>query len=236
MFLVKYPQIKNNEIKDNLDNEKSCCVLKMSTNVTDYSLFKLKLTDQIKECPNEKSSVVESSMKTVLAAGELKKPETLESEALSTNEPKILEANKEELIIYEATNTLYDEINDIAQKIVLKSPAINYLNTESLPLIESCHFEMSDSKMHQDDTDYKFDYEEDQEQQTEEIVYCFDFKTTEEMSREAKEETISISSIEPENENGINKCSGNKLNRLDASSPLPETIVKTKATTTGKYN
>jgi hypothetical protein len=221
VFLVKYPQIKNNEIKDNLDAEKNCCVLKMSTNVTDYSLFKLKLADQTKDCLNEKPFKLESNTKTAFSGDEQNNSDLLGPEAFNKNEPKILEANKEELIIYDSPNTLYDEINEITQKIV---------NTESLPLIESCHFEMSDTKMHQDDTDYKFDFEPDQEQQTEEIIYCFDFRTSEEMARDAKEETISLSSIEPENEN--NNCNGNKLNRLDASSPLPQATT----TLTGKYN
>lgn len=173
--------IKGNESNQTAsDTEKNCHVLKMNTNSDEYSLFKLKLIDQTND-----------SMITDSNTDAIKETDNKEDDLTQSDETtlKASEANKEELVIYETSNTLYDDLNDMSQHLAI--------NTESLPLVESCHLvnqnDISDMKLNQDviTDDMKNDFDDDQ--QTEELIYCFEYKNDAEHNQE---ETVSLTSIE----------------------------------------
>lgn len=175
--------IKSNESNQTTsDTEKNCHVLKMNTNSDEYSLFKLKLIDQTNDSmiTDSNTDAIKQDLET-----DNKEDDLTQSDETTL---KASEANKEELVIYETSNTLYDDLNDMSQHLAI--------NTESLPLVESCHLvnqnDISDMKLNQDViTDDKNDFDDDQ--QTEELIYCFEYKNDAEHNRE---ETVSLTSIE----------------------------------------
>ena len=148
----------------------------------------------------------------------------------------IREANKEELVIYETTNMVYEDLNELTQKIILKSVTDDdELNFESLALIESCHIvnqnDLSDLKSIQEEEEEELEVTDnnnfiDEEQQTDDIIYCFDFKNMSSIlinTEDEKDDTISISSFDNNNEsnNSNNNNNNKKTEIINSSSPLP---------------
>jgi hypothetical protein len=151
----------------------------------------------------------------------------------------IREANKEELVIYETTNMVYEDLNELTQKIILKSVTDDdELNFESLALIESCHIvnqnDLSDLKSIQEEEEAEEEVTDnnnfiDEEQQTDDIIYCFDFKNMSSIlinTEDEKDDTISISSFDNNNNNESNNSNSinnnnKKTEIINSSSPLP---------------
>ncbi len=159
-----------------------------------------------------------------------------------TETETIREANKEELVIYETTNMVYEDLNELTQKIVLKSVTDDdELNFESLALIESCHIvnqnDLSDLKSIQEEEEEEVTDNNnfiDEEQQTDDIIYCFDFKNMSSIlinTEDEKDDTISISSFD-NNNNESNNSNNNNNNKkteiINSSSPLPFEQIKSK--------